>query len=179
MVICGSSRRSLPEPRFAEPVALVGLEVQRGHVVEHQRRRPQRRVRRARCGQPLPPRVLGVDRQAPVHRGIRRRRDTGLVQHPQRVQLAGRLDDPRQHQLPEHLITAGRLAEPQRVVGAAQGIPQEPQPGAQDRQRTRRRRRAQAERQLALTGREPLPRGGLQRLQLLLVMGRPQVLDTA
>src|SRR3954466_9764769 len=29
----------------------VGLEVQRGHVVEHQRRRPQRRMLRARGGQ--------------------------------------------------------------------------------------------------------------------------------
>src|SRR5213592_2111912 len=33
------------------------------------------------------------------------RADPGLLQNAQAVQLAGRLDDPRQHQLPEHLVT--------------------------------------------------------------------------
>jgi len=38
-----------------------------------------------------------------------------LLQHPQRVLLAGRLDDPRQHQLPEHLIAPGGPAEADQV----------------------------------------------------------------
>ena len=47
----------LGEPRLAEPVTGVGLEVQRGHVVEHQRRRAQprrapRTPRRACCRNP-------------------------------------------------------------------------------------------------------------------------------
>src|SRR6266540_6204896 len=64
IVICGSSRRSLPEPWLTEPICGVGFEVQGGHVVEHQRGRPQRRMRRAGRRQALAPRLLGVDRQA-------------------------------------------------------------------------------------------------------------------
>jgi hypothetical protein len=41
-----------------------------------------------------------------------------------RVLLAGRLDDPGQHQVSEHLVTAGCVIEPQQVVHRAQGIPQ-------------------------------------------------------
>lgn len=47
---------------FAEPVSLVGFEIQRGHVVEHQRGRAQVHMRRARRSQPATPRSLGVDR---------------------------------------------------------------------------------------------------------------------
>ena len=43
-------------------------------------------------------------------------RHPGLLQHPKRVQLAGRLDDPRQHQVPEHLITASGPAQAQHVI---------------------------------------------------------------
>src|SRR5207248_9850711 len=46
---------------------------------------------------------------------IGRRVDPGFLQHPQRVQLAGRLDDPRQHQLPEHLVPTRRLLEPNAI----------------------------------------------------------------
>jgi len=54
-VICGSRRRSLENPGFPEPVALIGLEVQRRHVVEHQRRRPEGGMRGERRGQLLAP----------------------------------------------------------------------------------------------------------------------------
>jgi hypothetical protein len=62
MVTCGSSRRSLENPGSRNPSPASALEVQRAHVVEHQRRRPQARVRRTSRRQPLPPRPLGVDR---------------------------------------------------------------------------------------------------------------------
>src|SRR5690349_15353796 len=35
------------EPGLAEPAALIGFEVERGYVIKHQRRRPERRVRGA------------------------------------------------------------------------------------------------------------------------------------
>jgi hypothetical protein len=54
-VICGLQPAFLGEPGFTEPVPLVGLEVQRGHVIQHQRRRPQRGVPRARRRQALSP----------------------------------------------------------------------------------------------------------------------------
>ena len=50
--------------------------------------------------------------------------DPGFGQHPQAVLLAGRLDDPRQHQLPEHLVAAGGLVQPELVIAGAQRIPQ-------------------------------------------------------
>jgi hypothetical protein len=66
----------------------------------------------------LPEPVFGEDRQAALEGGVGDGLDTGLRQHPQAVLLAGRLDDPRQHQLPEHLIALGGLGEPERVVDA-------------------------------------------------------------
>ena len=39
-VICGSRHALLGEPGLTKPVANVGLEVQRGHVEQHQRRGP-------------------------------------------------------------------------------------------------------------------------------------------
>jgi len=52
----------------------------------------------------------------------------GLLQHPQRVQLADRLDDPRQHQLSEHLITAAGLVKAQDPAGMLQGTGQAAHP---------------------------------------------------
>jgi hypothetical protein len=66
-----------------------------------------------------------VAAQVAVGRGIRHRVHTDLGQH-QAVGLAGRLDDPRQHQLPEHLIATGRPSEPEQVIRAAQPVPQMP-----------------------------------------------------
>jgi len=47
------------------------------------------------------------------------RRDTGILQHPQGIELADRLDDPRQHQLGKHLVPAGGAGEPQQQAGMA------------------------------------------------------------
>jgi hypothetical protein len=139
--------------RLAEPVALIGLEVERRHVMQDQRCRTQRRVLRARGCKVLPPRRLGVNRQPPLERRVRGRRDPSLGQHPQRVDLAGRLDDPREHQLPKHLVPAGRLLEAEPVVGAAQRVPQMRHPRRLDRQRPGRACRVQAEIEFALTSR--------------------------
>ena len=129
----------LGEPRLAEPVTGVGLEVQRGHVVEHQRGRSQPGVGRARRGDPLPPLRLGVAGQPPVEGPIRRRLDADLAEHPQAVGLAGRLDDPGQHQVPEHRVPAGGLVEPEQLIRPAQPVPQMPHPRGHDRQRPRNR----------------------------------------
>jgi hypothetical protein len=85
----------LGEPRLPEPVPGTGLEIQGRHVIQHQRRRPQRRMRGAGRGEPAAPGVAGVGRQATVEGGIRHRVHAGFFQHPKRVLLAGRLDDPR------------------------------------------------------------------------------------
>jgi hypothetical protein len=167
------------EPGLAEAVTLVGLEVERADVVEHQGRRPQRRVLGAGGREPLPPRVFGVDRQAAIHRGIRGRLDADLLKHPQAVLLAGRLDDPRHDQLPEHVITTGGLLETERLVGPAQRVPQTPHPRGHDLQRATNGSLGQPEVELALPGRQPLPRRRLERLQLELVMSRPQMLNRA
>ena len=52
----------LREPRLAEPVTLIGLEIQGGHVVEHQRRRPQPHMTGEPGRELASPRVLGIDR---------------------------------------------------------------------------------------------------------------------
>jgi hypothetical protein len=140
----------LGEPGRAEPVAAVGLEVQRGHVIQHQAGRTQLGVRGAGRGQLLPPRQRGIRRQAAVERGIRRRGRPGLGQDPQRVPLAGRLDDPREDQLPEHLIIRGGLTEAEHVIGTAQRIQQVSHPRGGDLQRPARSPAGQAQVELAL-----------------------------
>lgn len=53
-------------------------------------------------------------------------------QDPQAVLLAGRLDDPRQHQLPECLVTLGRAVKPDHLTRPAQRVPQVPRPRGGD-----------------------------------------------
>ena len=55
----------LGEPGLPEPVAGVGVEPQRRHVVQHQRRRADLGGGRARPGQPVPPLRLRITGQAP------------------------------------------------------------------------------------------------------------------
>ena len=52
-----------------------------------------------------------------------------------------------------------------------QGLEQAAHPRRGDRQRPARRSRVQAQVKLALTGCQPLPRDGLQQLQLHIIMG--------
>ena len=50
---------------------------------------------------------------------LRGRRDARLLQHPQAVELAGRLDDPGQHQAANNLVPAGRVLEAEGPVGTS------------------------------------------------------------
>jgi hypothetical protein len=160
----------LAEPGLTEPVTLLSFEVQRGHVVQHQRRRAQPGMRGARAGDPVPPRFGGVPGQPAVDRRIRRRRNTDLLQHPDRLQLAGRLDDPGQHQSLEHLIPFASQVEPQHLVGRAERFPQPLGPGRQDRQLGRTWLTV-SEIETELASMQPLLGDRLQQLQLNLVMG--------
>jgi hypothetical protein len=132
----------------------------------------------AGSGDLLPPGVLRIGRQPPLQRGIRRRRHPGLFQHPQRVQLADRLDDPRQHQVPEDLITAGGPVKAQALTGTGQGIEQASHPRGGDRQRpASATAKARAQIQHALPGGQPLPCDSFEQLQLGVIMRGPDVLD--
>jgi hypothetical protein len=90
----------------------------------------------------------------------------------------GRLDDPRQHQITEHPVPAGRPAEPQHVTAAGQGIKQVPHPRGRDRQRPAPApAEPWAKIQDALPGGQALPCDRLQHLQLGVVQRGPGVLD--
>ena len=96
----------------------------------------QRRAKAGACRrQGLPKGGLGEYRQAPRHGPVGDRLDTDFTHHPQRVLLTGRLDDPGQHQISEHLITSGRVIKPEPGIGPAQGIPQMPRMRTDDFQR--------------------------------------------
>jgi hypothetical protein len=156
---------------------VVCLEVEGGHVVKNEAGRAEPGVRGAGLRQPLPPGLLRIDGQAPLQGAVGRRRHPGLLQHPQRVQLAGRFNDPGQHQVPEHIVPAGRVIEAQHLVGALEGVHQVAHPRRRNRQRSRRPGTVQAQAELQLPGRDPLLRCGLQRLELRFAVRRPQVLD--
>jgi hypothetical protein len=108
---------------LAEAVGDVGFEVQRRDIVEHQRGRTQIGMSCTRSRKPLPESPFRIYRQPAVQCWIRRADHTCLIEHPQRIDLAGRLNDPRTHQLTKQLISTGRFIEPQHTVGMAQRVP--------------------------------------------------------
>ena len=138
------------EARFAEPIASVGFEVKRRHVIKHQTGRSQLCVDSARGRKCLPERWFGEQRKAAVQRRVRHRDHPSLLDHAQRVGLTGRLDDPRQHQLPKRLVPVGSCGEPELVVGRTQRIPQQRRLRRGDRQRLGRRTFGQAQVELSL-----------------------------
>ena len=69
MVICGSRLRPL-ESALAEPIALVSLEIQRGHVVKDQAGRVEPGMGGAGSRDVLPPRRLRIGGLAALERGI-------------------------------------------------------------------------------------------------------------
>jgi hypothetical protein len=103
-------------------------------------------------------------------------RDPNLFQHPDRLQLARRLDHPGQCQQLEHLVAPTRLVQTQHLVGGAQHLPQ--MPGL-----TRQYRRflvaelIVVEVQSVLVGVQPLPSDRFQHLYLCRSARRPDVLD--
>jgi hypothetical protein len=170
------------EPGFAEPVPGVGLERQRRHVVEHRAGRAQPSVRGARCSQLLSPRLLREHGEATLDGRIRRRRDTRLLQHPQAVELAGRLDDTGQHELPEHFVPACSLPEPKHLVGVHESAPELTHPRRSDQQRSTRTLLGglgslQAQVELVLARGQTLPGDRPQDLQLGIIVRRAEVLD--
>ena len=133
-------------------------------------------VRGAGRGQPLPPLLFCIGRQAPLQGAVERRRRLGLIKDPQAIELAGRLDDPGRHQVPEHLVPARRVIEPENPVCLLEGIHQVAHLRGGDRQRPAARR-LQAQVELGLPGRDPLLRRCLQGLQRRVIVRRPEMLD--
>ena len=88
-------------------------------------------------GQGLPPRGLGIDRQPTLEGGIGGRLDADFGQHPGCVDLAGRFDDPGQHEIAEHGVALGDCLEPQYSIGRAQAVPQMGHLRGRDRQHAR------------------------------------------
>jgi hypothetical protein len=119
-------------------------------------------------------------RQASCHGPVVDRLDTGLGEHPQRISLAGRLDDPRHHQIAEHLIPTGGRIEAEHLVGPAQAIPQVAGLRGDDFQRLAiDPGRVQPEIQRALAFGQALAGRGLERFDLGVVVGRAQMLNLA
>lgn len=166
------------ESRPPEPVIGISFEVQRAHVVEHQRRRAQPRVAGARRRQRLPEGVFGERGQRARNGPVGHRFDTGLGQHPQRALLAGRLlastdawntsSPPAARSNPS--TSWARHKASHRCP--ARDLTRSPQPARVPDQ-------IQTEVELALTADQPLPGRGLQRLHRRPVMSRTHVLDAA
>jgi hypothetical protein len=134
-------------------------------------------VRGAGRGDLLPPGLLGEHPQPPRHGPVRSRHHPGFLQHPQRVELADRLDDPREHQLAEHFIAACCRGQAEHVIAAGQRIQEAAHLRGDDRQRPARRPRIKSQVELALPGGELLPCSRLQQLHLSWGMRRAQMLD--
>jgi|SRR6516225_1020098 len=136
MAICGSRRRSLENPgsRNPSPASVSKYKVLTSKA---QARRAQPGMCGAGRGDLLPPVFPGIYRKAPLHGPVRRRRDSGLLQRPQRIQLADWLVDPGQHQVPEHLIAASGPVKAKDPRGPLQRIEQAVRPRCGNRQRAR------------------------------------------
>ena len=123
---------------LAQVVLTLGLEVQRGHVIEDQGQVPMvRGVGEASSREPVPvPAPVGPGQGAP-HRPLTRRGHSQLTEDPAGVQQRGRLHHPREHQVPEHLVP-DRVVEAQAVVHPGQGLVQQVR-GGRDHPRRRHR----------------------------------------
>lgn len=181
MVICGSSRRSSENPglRNSSAASVSKYYVDTSYSTKEA-------GRSAACCAHAPARAAAnsagrIAGQSAVQRGVRR--DGGeadLIDDSQAVELGRGLDDPGQHQRPEHLIGAGDLVETERVVGPRQRIGQVPGLGTDDGQRPTRRNRGavvEAELQLGLPTGQSLPGSCAQRFDFSLVVAGADVLD--
>ncbi len=125
---CGSNAVLLAHPHPPQVVLVLVLHVQRGRVIHHQGGVPSGagRVGQARLGDLAPVVPLDTASQGAVERVQPGRRHPQRPQDPDRVGLAGWLDDPGQHHRPERRIRQD--VEPQVRVGIAHGVPQHLRP---------------------------------------------------
>ena len=117
---------------------MLGLEVQRRHVVEHEgdiAAGPG--VREADPGDRVAVAAVRAAGQGAAHRLVAGRLAAQVRQDPSGVQDRGRLHDPGHDQVPEHVIAQG--AEPQVIVDAVQRLEQQPRVGRDHPRRPRRR----------------------------------------
>ncbi len=119
---------------LAQPVLVLGLEVERRHVVEHERDVPAgQHVGEAQLGETVTVVPIEAAAQRALARGQARRDPAHLCQHPVHIQQAGRLDHPGDHQVTEHLITQRvepeiRIHPGQHVIQQARRRLQRPRP---------------------------------------------------
>ena len=169
----------LREAGRTKPIASVGLEMQSCHVIKHQTGRPQPGMTSARSRKCLPEFGFSEHRQASLECAVGRRIDSGLLEHPQRVDLARRLDDAGSDQIAKHLIATGGGVETQNAVGLTQRLPQVCRSRGHDLQRSADRAGLiQPQIQALLTGRQPLSAEALST-SAGLVVRRTQMLDLA
>jgi hypothetical protein len=161
----------LAHPDLAEPIFDIGLEVQRGQVIQHQRQATVANRPRV-AGLRDHGAVVAFDHplQAAHERHPRRTWHAELSQHPHRVGLTGRLDDPGQHECFERVVTDPVEAEP--------GIDRQRLPHNQRRRALHQRfpnrpaaSRAVVDRQHLLPGVQPGAGRLQQHRQLTLVVG--------
>jgi hypothetical protein len=109
---------------LAQPVLVLRLEVERRDVAEHQRDvAAGQHVGEAQPGEPVTVVPVEAAAQCALARGQARRDPAHLCQHPVRIQQAGRLDHPGDHQVTEHLIT--QRAEPEIRIHPGQHVIQQ------------------------------------------------------
>jgi hypothetical protein len=155
-----------------------GLEVQGRDVVERQ---PQPGGAGGVAEAGLRDQLAVVARHAAFEaaheRHPRRRVHPELAQHADGVELAGRFHDPRHHQRPERLVADH--GEPERLVDAVQGLPQQPRAGRLDHRRPGidPAGSARVELQDLLAGVQPFPRDLLQQCELIGIMRRTDVIN--
>lgn len=119
----------LGEPGLAQVVFLLGLEVQRRHVIEHQRNVSAAAcVSEARGGDQVPvAAVMGALERA-LARRERRRHSTQVSKDPVDVEQGGGLNDPRDDQVPKGLI--GHDVEAEVVEDSRKDLIEQPGEGA-------------------------------------------------
>ena len=109
---------------LAQPVLVLGLEVERRDVVEHERDVPAgQHVGEAQLGETVTVVPIEAAAQCALARGQARRDPAHLCQHPVRIQQAGGLDHPGDHHVTEHLIT--QRVEPEIRIHPGQHVIQQ------------------------------------------------------
>ncbi len=109
------------KPRLPVFVVFLYLEIQRGHVVEDERQRGLGGSLKAYAADGVPVFVVDGPFQAAMDGRVGWCVKTQPVKDADRVELGGRLDDPREDELPENRVVY--RVKPERVVYAVQHVP--------------------------------------------------------